>query len=150
MEALLSQFSFLSNQALQDENFDPSTIEDLMKFFEIEAYNSWASMEADLNKEVQEAEMSMKDAENYLDSVMESAMEEFRMFEAEMDRTSKAELESLVRVANDARKMGKAMETAASVAAKKYMEAALHSATSSMKTAWKGLSSTKPTKVHPS
>ncbi|KAF9608443.1 hypothetical protein IFM89_009809 [Coptis chinensis] len=148
MEALLSQFSFLSDQALLDKNFDPNTIQELMKFFELEAYNSWASMESDLNKEVHEAELSLKEAENYLESVMEDAMEEFRLFEDELDSTSKAELESLLRVANSAKNMGKSMESAATVAAKKYMEAALHSATSSMKSAWKGLSS-KPSKVHP-
>ncbi|KAL5704291.1 hypothetical protein ACHQM5_022739 [Ranunculus cassubicifolius] len=151
MEALLSQFSFLSNQALHDKNFDPSTIEDLMKFFEVEAYNSWANMEAELQKEVQEAEISMEEAENYLDSVMESAMEEFRMFEEEMNRTEKAEYDSLIQVSDNARKMGKSMESAATMAAKKYMEAAVHSATSSMKAAWKkGLSSSKPSKIHPS
>ncbi|KAF5179429.1 maternal effect embryo arrest [Thalictrum thalictroides] len=150
MEALLSQFSFLSNQALHDKNFDPSTIEDLMKFFEIEAYNSWASMEADLEKEVQEAEMSMKDAEDYLDSVMESAMEEFRWFEHELDTTAKAELESLVRAGENAKMMGKSMENAATIAAKKYMEAALHSATTSMKSAWKKGLSSKTSKIHPS
>ncbi|XP_057976527.1 uncharacterized protein LOC131163793 [Malania oleifera] len=149
MEALLSQFTFLSDQALHDKNFDPSTIEDLMKLFELEAYNAWAAMELEHAKEVQEAEDSMKDAETYLDLVMEDAMEEFRRFEAELDRTAETELQSLVSVAETARNMGKSLEKAASLASKKYVEAALNSATASMKTAWKGLSSPS-NKVHPS
>ena len=147
MEALLSQFTFLSNQALSDKNFDPSTIEELMKLFELEAYKSWASLELEQQKEVEEAEISMKEAEAYLDSVMDSAMEEFRLFEEELERTSKAEYDSLVQTADNARKMGKLMEKAATIASKKYIEAAMNSATSTMKMAWKGISSKK---VHPS
>ncbi|KAJ1435006.1 hypothetical protein SESBI_05375 [Sesbania bispinosa] len=147
MEALLSQFTFLSDQALQDKNFDPSTIEDLMKLFEIESYKAWAAAELEQEKEVEEAESAMQEAENYLDSVMESAMDEFRRFEQEMERMSKAEMESLVQTAEGARKMGNLMEKAASIASKRYIEAALNSATASMKSAWKGLSSGK---VHPS
>ncbi|KAJ1419962.1 hypothetical protein SESBI_14706 [Sesbania bispinosa] len=147
MEALLSQFTFLSDQALQDKNFDPSTIEDLMKLFEIESYKAWAAAELEQEKEVEEAESAMQEAENYLDSVMESAMDEFRRFEQEMERMSKAEMDSLVQTAEGARKMGNLMEKTASIASKRYIEAALNSATASMKSAWKGLSSGK---VHPS
>ncbi|XVE94050.1 hypothetical protein REPUB_Repub01dG0246900 [Reevesia pubescens] len=147
MEALLSQFTFMSDQALQDKNFDPSTIEDLMKLFEIESYNAWAAMELEQEKEVKEAEITMQQAEDYLDSVMESAMDEFRKFEEEMERMSKVELNDLEETAEKARKMGNFMEKAATIASKKYIEAAVNSATSSMKSAWKGLSSNK---VHPS
>ncbi|XWS62524.1 hypothetical protein CRYUN_Cryun06bG0018800 [Craigia yunnanensis] len=147
MEALISQFTFLSDQALQDKNFDPSTIEDLMKLFEIESYNAWAAMELEQEKEVKEAEITMHQAEDYLDSVMESAMDEFRRFEEEMERMSKAELNALEETAEKARKMGKLMEKAATIASKKYIEAAVNSATASMKSAWKGLSSKK---IHPS
>lgn len=147
MEALLSQFSLLSNQALSDKNFDPSTIEELMKLFELEAYKSWAVMELEQQKEVAEAEISVKEAEAYLDSVMDSAMEEFRLFEEELERTCQAEYDSLVQTADNARKMGKLMEKAATIASKKYIEAAMNSATATMKTAWKGISSKK---VHPS
>ncbi|KAK7328272.1 hypothetical protein VNO77_22375 [Canavalia gladiata] len=147
MEALLSQFSFLSDQALQDKNFDPSTIEDLMKLFEIESYKEWAAAELEQEKEVEEAEVSMQEAEEYLESVMESAMDEFRRFEEELERMSKDEVESLVKTAESARKMGNLMEKTASIASKRYIEAALNSATASMKSAWKGLSSGK---VHPS
>ncbi|GAB4847831.1 hypothetical protein Ancab_026891 [Ancistrocladus abbreviatus] len=143
MEDLIFQFSFLSDQALQDKNFDPSTIEDLMKLFDIEAYKAWAAMELECNKEEEEAQDSMTEAEDYLDSVMESAMEEFRRFEEEMDRTAKSELNSLVQVGDVAKKMGKSMEKAATIASKKYVEAALNSATASMKSAWKGLNSAK-------
>lgn len=147
MEALLSQFTFLSDQALQDKNFDPSTIEDLMKLFEIESYKAWANAELEQEKEVEEAEVEMQQAEDYLDSVMESAMDEFRRFEEEFEMMSKAEMESLVETAESARKMGGLMEKAASIASKRYIEAALNSATASMKSAWKGISSGK---VHPS
>ncbi|XP_028775490.1 uncharacterized protein LOC114732369 [Neltuma alba] len=147
MEALLSQFTFLSDQALEDKNFDPSTIEDLMKLFEIESYKAWAAMELEQEKEEEEAEDALQKAEDYLDSVMESAMDEFRSFELELERMEKSELDSLVQTAESARKMGRLMEKAASVASKRYIEAALSSATSSMKSAWKGLSSGK---VHPS
>lgn len=149
MEALISQFTFLSDQALQDKNFDPSTIEELMRFFEIESYKAWAAMELEQEKEVEEAETEMKETEDYLDSVMESAMEEFRRFEEEMNQTAMAEYSSLVNVAEKARKMGKSMEKAATVASKKYIEAAVNSATASMKSAIKNLSSNSK-KVHPS
>lgn len=149
MEALISQFTFLSDQALQDKNFDPSTIEDLMRFFEIESYKAWAAMELEQEKEVEEALTEMKETEDYLDSVMESAMEEFRRFEEEMNQTAMAEYSSLVNVAEKARKMGKSMGKAASVASKRYIEAAVNSATASMKSAMKNLSSNSK-KVHPS
>lgn len=147
MEDLIAQFSFLSNQALEDKSFDPSTIEDLMKLFEIEAYNSWAAVELQQQQELEEAETSMQEAEDYLDSVMESAMDEFRRFEEEMERMSKDELDGLVKTAENARKMGRFMENAATLASKRYIEAALNSATASMKSAWKGISTNK---VHPS
>lgn len=147
MEDLIAQFGFLSNQALEDKSFDPSTIEDLMKLFEIEAYKSWAAVELQQQQEVEEAEASMQEAEDYLDSVMESAMDEFRRFEEEMERMSKDELDGLVNTAESARKMGRFMENAATLASKRYIEAALNSATASMKSAWKGISTNK---VHPS
>ncbi|KAA8545530.1 hypothetical protein F0562_020314 [Nyssa sinensis] len=148
MEDLIPQFTFLSNQALHDKNFDPYAIEDLMKLFELEAYKAWAAMELEQEKEVVEAENSMRQAESYLDSAMESAMEEFRRFEEEMDRECQAELHGLVRVAESARRMGKSMEKAATIASKKYIEAALNSAGASMKSAWKGLSSTFRRNLH--
>ncbi|KAL5787438.1 hypothetical protein ACOSP7_004387 [Xanthoceras sorbifolium] len=147
MEALISHFTFLSDQACYDKSFDPSAIEDLIKLFEVEAYKSWAAMELEHENEVQEAETDMKQAEEYLDSVMESAMDEFRRFEEEMERMSKKEMEGLVETAEKARKMGKSMEKAATVASKRYIEAAMNSATASMKSAWKGISSNR---VHPS
>ncbi|KAF5448611.1 hypothetical protein F2P56_029123 [Juglans regia] len=147
MEALLYQFNLLSGQSLQDKNFDPSTIEDPIRLFEIEAYRSWAAMELEEQKEVEEAETAAQRTEDYIDSVMESAMDEFRLFEEELERMSMAELKSLVDTAESARNMGNLMEKAASVASTRYLEAALNSATASMKSAWRGLSSKK---VHPS
>lgn len=147
MEDLIAQFSFLSNQALQDKNFDPSNIEDLMKLFEIEAYKSWAAMELECNKEEESAENAMEEAEEELNSAMESAMEEFRRFEQELEKEAMAEYYSLLNVGDAARNMGKLTEKAAYVASKKYIEGALNSATNSMRSAWKGISSHK---VHPS
>ncbi|XP_059434289.1 uncharacterized protein LOC132167533 [Corylus avellana] len=147
MEALIYQFTLLSNQALEDKSFDPSNIEDLMKLFEIESYKSWAAMELEQQKEAEEAESAMQQAEEYLDSAMESAMDEFRRFEEELESMSKAEMNSLVETAENARKMGNSMEKKAAIASKRYMEAAMNSATASMKSAWKGLASKK---VHPS
>lgn len=149
MEELFSQFTFLSDQSLQDKNFDPSTIQDLMKLFELEAYKSWVAMELDQQKEEQEAVDSMEEAEEWLDSAMESAMAEFRRFEEEMDREAEEELRGLVQVGESAWKVGKLMENAATVASKRYIEAAMNSAGASMKSAWKGISS-NPKKVHPS
>ncbi|GMH06739.1 hypothetical protein Nepgr_008579 [Nepenthes gracilis] len=149
MEDLLYQFLFLSDQSLYDENFDPWMIEDLTRLFEIEAYNAWADMKLECAKEEEGAGDSMREAEEELKSAMESAMEEFRLFEEEMNRTAKAELRSLVQMGEVARKMGKSMEKAASIASKKYVEAALASATASMRSAWKRLSSSN-FKVHPS
>jgi hypothetical protein len=54
---------------------------------------------------------------------------------------------SLVEIAENARKMGNLMEISAFVASKKYTEVALNSATASMKSGWKGISSGT---VHPS
>ncbi|KAK7412066.1 hypothetical protein VNO78_03512 [Psophocarpus tetragonolobus] len=147
MEGLLSQLTFLSEQALEDKNMDPSRIEDVMKLFEIESYRAWAAAELEQEKEVAEAEDSLQEAEEYLDWVMDSAMDEFRRFELELERISKDEMESLVQTAERARKMGTLLEKGASIASHNYIEAALRSATASMKSAWKGLSSSK---VHPS
>ncbi|XP_052878888.1 ATP-dependent RNA helicase eIF4A-like [Gossypium arboreum] len=60
MEALLSQLTFLSDQALQgNKNFDPSAMEDLMKLFEIESYKAWAALELVEEKQVKGAEITM-------------------------------------------------------------------------------------------
>ncbi|XP_062082653.1 uncharacterized protein LOC133788970 [Humulus lupulus] len=147
MESLISQFCLLSDHALQDKNFDPSTIEDLMKLFEVEAYKSWAALELESQQEAEEAEMALEEAEEQLESAMEAAMNEFRRFEEEMERMAEEELHSLESKAEGARRMGTLMEKAATIASKRYMEAALNAATASMKSAWKGISSNK---VHPS
>ncbi|KAI3774510.1 hypothetical protein L1987_49068 [Smallanthus sonchifolius] len=149
MEALISQFTYLSDQSLNDKNFDPSTIEELMRLFELESYKSWAAMELDLENEVTEAEDSMKAAEEELNSAMEEAMEEFRKFEEEMERESNKELQGLLSIGESARRLGKTMEKAANIASNKYIEAALNSATASMRSAMKKVSA-KSKKVHPS
>ncbi|XP_020551355.1 uncharacterized protein LOC105169149 isoform X2 [Sesamum indicum] len=137
MEALFSEFTLLSDQALRDKNFDPSTIEDLMKLFEVEAYKAWANLELETDNEVQKAHDYMRDSE------------EFRRFEEEMDRVSTAEHDGLVGAAEKARKMGKNLEKAATFASKKYIEAAVNSATASMRSAVRAISSNS-NKVHPS
>ncbi|KAK6916020.1 hypothetical protein RJ641_018881 [Dillenia turbinata] len=135
METLLSQFSFLSDQALHDKSFDPKTIEDLMKLFELEAYKSWASMELEQEKEAENAKISMREAEDYLDSVMESAMQEFRSFEEELERKVNKELHGLLYEAEKERKEGKLMEEVATIASEKYIVAAVNSGMASMKSA---------------
>ncbi|EXC32996.1 hypothetical protein L484_014776 [Morus notabilis] len=147
MESLFSQFTLLSSQALSDKNFDPFAIEDLMKLFEVEAYKSWAAMELHLQQEAEDAEFGLQEAEDELNSAMEAAMEEFRLFEEEMERMEKAELNSLEATAESERRMGKLMEKAATVASKRYIEAAMNSAAAAMRSAWKGISSNR---VHPS
>ncbi|XP_051146390.1 uncharacterized protein LOC127261983 [Andrographis paniculata] len=148
MEALIYEFSFLSDQALRDKRFDPSTIEDLMKLFEIEAYKAWADLELQGEEEFRKAEDELMESEEYLDSFMDNAMEEFRRFEEEMEREAMAEYDSLVSIADGARRLGKNLEKAATFASKKYIEAAVNSATASMKSAFKAISSNSK-KVHP-
>ncbi|XP_047338340.1 uncharacterized protein LOC124941983 [Impatiens glandulifera] len=149
MEDLFSHFTFLSDQALHDKTFDPATIEDLMKLFEIESYKAWAALELEQEQEAEDAEESLREAEESLDSAMESAMEEFRKFEEEMDIEARSQLRSLELMADSVRKLGNSMERAATITSKKYMETAMNSASASMKNAWKGISSYS-NKIHPS
>ncbi|KAK5812627.1 uncharacterized protein LOC128279401 [Gossypium arboreum] len=142
MEAFLSQFTFLSDQALQgNKNFDPSAMEDLMKLFEIESYKAWAALELEEEKQVKGAEITMQQAEDYFDSVMETAVDEFRRFEEEMEREAKAELSGVDDTTEKVKKMGDLMEKGANIASKLYVEAAMKS------TGFNGL---LPNKVHPS
>ncbi|XP_047974972.1 uncharacterized protein LOC125217427 [Salvia hispanica] len=150
MEALLSEFTLLSDQALCDKSFDPSTIEGLMKLFEVEAYKEWAQLELECRNEAQSAEDCIEEAEDHLESVMESAMAEFRLFEEEMNQTLKAEHDSLVSVADAARRMGNTLEKAANFASKKYVDAAVNSAAASMRSAIRAVAAAASKKVHPS
>uniref|UniRef100_A0A7N0T4L3 Maternal effect embryo arrest 9 n=1 Tax=Kalanchoe fedtschenkoi TaxID=63787 RepID=A0A7N0T4L3_KALFE len=153
MEDLIAQFTIFSHQALTDKTFDPSTIEDLMKLFEVESYKAWAAAELEQDREVERAEIRLQEAESYLDSVMESAMDEFRRFEEEFDRMAADEMRSLEEIGESARRLGRVMEKSASIASKKYVEAAAGSATAAMKSAFRGaksLSSSAGKKVHPS
>lgn len=154
MEALLSQFSLLANEACQDKNFDPSRIEELMKLFEQEAYSSWAAMEVSANMEAEDAEIAMRGAEDYLNSLMNSAMDDFESFNKEMNRESKAEMEKFVRTAEATKKAGESLGNAMTIGAKKYIDAALLSATASMKKTSAGMGwgggLSKTSKVHPS
>ncbi|MED6173308.1 hypothetical protein PIB30_058138 [Stylosanthes scabra] len=96
MEALISQFTFLSNQALQeDRSSDTSTSEDHLRLFEIESYRAWAGVKLieQENKEVQEEKEARGttvtqhdyDHEDYHECVLESAMDELRYFEEELE-----------------------------------------------------------------
>ncbi|KAK7359083.1 hypothetical protein VNO77_01029 [Canavalia gladiata] len=99
MEALICQFSFLSDEALLDKTFDPSTMEELMKLFEIESYKAWAAtMFVEEEKEVGEAEFTMQQADDHLHWVMD----EFRYFEEELERMSEAEMDCLIETAESA------------------------------------------------
>ncbi|KAL8460482.1 hypothetical protein ACS0TY_032141 [Phlomoides rotata] len=69
-----------------------------MKLFEIEAYKAWANLELESQIEAQDAVDYMEESEDYLDSIMESAMGEFRSFEEEMNSICKAEYDSLISV----------------------------------------------------
>lgn len=153
-------FTFFSDEH-HTSIVDPSAIEHLVQLFEVEAYKAWAA--AELNYEtdsaVKETEKETEtqqplikannDDDKYFqfESAMESAMEEFRRFEEEMERLASTELSSLVRAGEAAKKLGNLMEKAASFASKKYVEAAMNSAVASMRSAWRGIYSQK---VHPS
>ncbi|KAL1536378.1 hypothetical protein AAHA92_29042 [Salvia divinorum] len=150
MEALFSEFTILSDQALCDRSFDPSTIEGLMKLFEVEAYKEWAQLELECRNEAQSADDCIEQSEDYLESVMESAMAEFRLFEEEMNQTCKAEHDSLASLADAACKMGKTLEKAATFASNKYIDAAVNSAAASMRSAVRAVASAASNKVHPS
>ncbi|KAH7865742.1 hypothetical protein Vadar_010611 [Vaccinium darrowii] len=143
MEDLFSQFTFLSDQALQSKTFDPSTIRDLMKLFELDSYKAWATMELDCDNELQKAE-------DYLDSCLENAMEEFQRFEDELDREVRDELRGLDRVAEYVWEMGKSMEKEVTAASNKYVEEAVKSAGGSVESGSKGNSSSSSNKFHPS
>ncbi|KAH1040503.1 hypothetical protein J1N35_042246 [Gossypium stocksii] len=66
--------------------------------------------------EEKEAEKAMQTGEDYLHSVMETAMDEFRKFEDEMERMLMAENSDLLK---KAKRMGNSMEKAANFASKK-------------------------------
>ncbi|KAL8155914.1 uncharacterized protein LOC141666297 [Apium graveolens] len=148
MESLISEFNYLSDQSLNNKNFDPCTIEHLMHLFELESYKAWASLDHQFSSELQDSEASLVQAEDYLDSAMDRAMREFEMFQEEMEMECKSEFNGLVEVAEKARRVGRSMEKAASFASNKYVEAALNAAGNSMRSAVKAVSNAK--KVHPS
>ncbi|ONK61393.1 uncharacterized protein A4U43_C08F29440 [Asparagus officinalis] len=131
MESLLSQLSLLANEALNDKNFDPSRIEQLLALFEYEARNSLSTVEAEHQKTAEEAEAEMKEAEAYLNSQLDDATDEFHRSCEEVERSSE---------------MGRVIGSGVGRASDKYMDAALASAMASMKSAVDGA---KLSKVHP-
>ena len=98
MGSLLSQFTLLSDQGLHNKNFDPSTIEDLTKLFEVEAYKSWAAIELEHHHELEDTEIVLQEVKEQLEQAMDAAMEEFRRFEEEMERMANTELNSILRL----------------------------------------------------
>ncbi|XVE91300.1 hypothetical protein DITRI_Ditri20bG0142500 [Diplodiscus trichospermus] len=67
----------------------------------------------------------MKQAEDYLNSLMEAAMDEFRQFEEEMERMSMAEMKCLEETTEKAREMGNLEEKSSIFASKKYIDVAV-------------------------
>ncbi|CAJ1938291.1 unnamed protein product [Sphenostylis stenocarpa] len=131
METLISQFTFFSDEPLHDKSFDLFTSEDLMNLFEIESYKAWVAVELEQDKEVEEAEATMQQAEDHFDWIMDSAMEEFRYFEEEVERMSKTGVDSFIETAESERKME---ENAVSVASKRFIvEASVNSVIASSK-----------------
>lgn len=151
MDALLADFSLLAGEALRDKSFDPARIESLMLLFEQEAERSWNQAEADGEKEALDADASMKEAEAYLISLMDTSEAELVVFEKTAAAKTESEMQSLIREAKLVNKVGKLMGKAADVYSNKSIDAALVSATASMKRAWSGFSAgSSRSKVFPS
>ena len=110
MDALFSQLSILANDALDNKDFNPSRIEELLQLFEYEARASLAAAEAEHQKAARKAEAAMKEAEDQLNSILDSASKDFRCSSVKAD--------------------------SAAAASEKYMEAALASAMAAMKFAF--------------
>ncbi|KAG8475554.1 hypothetical protein CXB51_032358 [Gossypium anomalum] len=91
--------------------------------------------------QVKGAEITMQQAEDYFDSVMETAVDEFRRFEEEMEREAKVELSVVDDTAEKVKKMGDLMEKGANIVSKLYVEAVMKSV---------GFNGLSPNKVHPS
>ncbi|KAG0455346.1 hypothetical protein HPP92_024638 [Vanilla planifolia] len=111
MEDLFSQLSIIANEALDNEDFDPSRIEELLLLFEQEARASLAAAEEEHMKAAREAEAAMREAEAELDSLLDSSTQEFLL-------TSSA------------------LADAVSNASERYMDAALASAMATMNAAF--------------
>ncbi|RWW30974.1 hypothetical protein BHE74_00048980 [Ensete ventricosum] len=138
MEALLSQLAFLANQALHDNNFDPSALEELLALFEQEAYASWAAEHQKASAD--DAKVSIKDAEDHLQSLVA----DFSGFRREADEpATEAEPSSPGRDGDATQELVKspgaaAAAAAASTASKKYADAdaAVASAVATLKSAF--------------
>ncbi|XAR49395.1 hypothetical protein NMG60_11032582 [Bertholletia excelsa] len=79
----------------------------------MESHEAWATIETDLVKVLKEAEGSMREAEAYLYSVMESATAELRQFESELGAMGEAEMSRLVDASESAWREAKATKQAA-------------------------------------
>lgn len=151
MDALFADFSLLAGEALRDKSFDPARIESLMVLFEQEAERSWYQAEADGDKEALDSDAAMKEAEAYLVSLMDASEAELLAFGKTAAKNTESEMQSLIGEAKLVNKVGKLMSKAADVYSNNYIDAALVSATASMKRAWSGFSgSSSRSKVFPS
>lgn len=151
MDTLIADFSLLASEALCDKSFDPARIESLMVLFEQEAKRSWNQAEADGEKEALDADASMKEAEAYLVSLMDASEAELVAFEKTGATKTESEMQSLIREAKLVNKVGELMGKAADVYSNNYIDAALMSATASMKRARSGFSAgSSRSKVFPS
>ena len=90
----------------------------------------------------------MKEAEGYLNSLLDAAMGDFNRSYDEIERSSEKELRGLVGSADAAQRMGQAVVSAAGGASEKYMDGALGSAMATVKSAF--AAAAKINKVHPS
>ena len=123
-------------------------MERLLGLFEREALSSWSAAEAEHRREEQEAESWMKEAEGYLNSLLDAAMGDFNRSYDEIERSSEKELRGLVGSADAAQRMGQAVASAARGASEKYTDTALGSAMATVKSAF--AAAAKINKVHPS
>ena len=98
MESLISQFTLLSDQGFHNKNFDTSTIKDLTKVFEIEAYKSWAAIELKHHHKSEVVEIVSQEVEEQLELAIDATMEEFKRFKDEMEHMANTKLNSIVDV----------------------------------------------------
>ncbi|XP_072973082.1 uncharacterized protein [Typha angustifolia] len=90
MESLFAQLSDFANQALDDKHFDPSKIESLLAQFGLEASSSFAAAAAEHEKASSDAEISMREAEASLESLVEASMADFDCFYDALERSAAA------------------------------------------------------------
>ncbi|CAN6478443.1 unnamed protein product [Victoria cruziana] len=147
MDSLLSQFSFLSDEALTDKKFDPKRVEDLMAAFEKEAMASWAAMEVEADNMAREAELSMRAAEAQFESLIAESMMEMESL-GRLHGSAMAGMRSLVHGAEAARKMETCLKIAPGAASRNYADSSVASI-GTVKSGWVGGVARPGGKIHP-